>query len=416
MVGARCEGEPTTAACDSPVCEAGEDGNDDSDDEGETVGPTELDVAASDFPFHKLGNPDLPGEGAGNTVVRSFDDVMSSMGVSRAKQFVDIPTPGAGAFLTPVNGVAALAPDIGTLFPDPVPVNQGLRRIEPRNTPTFHGAAFNFDNFWYGRARFAYNGGSVFGPSDPTAHIFIDPGAGLVPATNGHIRPELLVEEPEMAAQPVRIKFSSLASQAMGPPLSDFEMSFFGRNWAKIGKKLLQAGVRPLANQLVDPTDSVLGPYSNQRSTIGGPVDRPGTPGLNIDYVTLIKMAFAPEYWANTGQHFELVSDPSDGFDGVRLEIRAGPAAATNRDQFNQMEANFSLFFGLAVQMFEQILIPDDTPFDRFLDANPLEDIGNVGRIAGVMVRGRWLSRADIDAGLKKIEQKNPLSPSAGRG
>jgi imidazolonepropionase-like amidohydrolase len=31
------------------------------------------------------------------------------------------------------------------------------------------------------------------------------------------------------------------------------------------------------------------------------------------------------------------------------------------------------------------------------LDANPLEDIANVNRIAGVMVRGRWLSRTEID-------------------
>ena len=31
------------------------------------------------------------------------------------------------------------------------------------------------------------------------------------------------------------------------------------------------------------------------------------------------------------------------------------------------------------------------------LEGNPLEDIANVNRIAGVMVRGRWLSRADIE-------------------
>jgi len=35
------------------------------------------------------------------------------------------------------------------------------------------------------------------------------------------------------------------------------------------------------------------------------------------------------------------------------------------------------------------------------LDANPLENIANVNRIAGVMVRGRWLSRADIDQRLQ---------------
>jgi len=35
------------------------------------------------------------------------------------------------------------------------------------------------------------------------------------------------------------------------------------------------------------------------------------------------------------------------------------------------------------------------------LDANPLQDIGNTTRIAGVMINGRWLSKADID---KRLE------------
>ncbi|MEA2464624.1 MAG: hypothetical protein QOJ98_2371 [Acidobacteriota bacterium] len=40
------------------------------------------------------------------------------------------------------------------------------------------------------------------------------------------------------------------------------------------------------------------------------------------------------------------------------------------------------------------------------LNANPLDDIKNVSRIAGVMVRGRWYSRADIDARLEQSDQK----------
>jgi hypothetical protein len=35
------------------------------------------------------------------------------------------------------------------------------------------------------------------------------------------------------------------------------------------------------------------------------------------------------------------------------------------------MEANMSLFFGLGLQAWGTILVPDDTPFDRFMDANP---------------------------------------------
>ena len=37
------------------------------------------------------------------------------------------------------------------------------------------------------------------------------------------------------------------------------------------------------------------------------------------------------------------------------------------------------------------------------LDANPLADIGNVAKQAGVMVRGRWLPKAEIDKGLDAI-------------
>jgi imidazolonepropionase-like amidohydrolase len=40
------------------------------------------------------------------------------------------------------------------------------------------------------------------------------------------------------------------------------------------------------------------------------------------------------------------------------------------------------------------------------LNANPLDDITNVGKIQGVMVLGRWYSRADLDGRLAEIEQK----------
>lgn len=40
------------------------------------------------------------------------------------------------------------------------------------------------------------------------------------------------------------------------------------------------------------------------------------------------------------------------------------------------------------------------------LDANPLQDIGNMQRIAGVMVRGQWLPRAAIDRQLSALAAK----------
>lgn len=353
------------------------------------------DVVASDFPFHRLTNPDIPGEpnlNPGN-VASDANDVMSSMGVSRFKKFVDIPPIGPGSFGPAVLGIRPLLPDVGTVVPGPVEVMEGRRRVEPRNTPTMHSAAFNFDNFWDGRARFHFNGGSVFGPSDPQFHAFIDPGGpgprggGLQGTTNRHVRPDLVGM---MASQPIRIKFSSLASQAMGPPLSNFEMSFDGRNWAKIGKKLLQNGVTPLANQRVATDDSELGPFSNQGGANCPPrVVRRGKPGLCISYNELIELAFKREYRQNTGQRLNGAASVCTGtsagfptpagcdpFDGYVLTVATGAAAPGDTNQFRQREANFSLFFGLAVQIWEQLLIPDDTPFDQFLDANPLAGNG----------------------------------------
>ncbi len=39
------------------------------------------------------------------------------------------------------------------------------------------------------------------------------------------------------------------------------------------------------------------------------------------------------------------------------------------------------------------------------LDANPLADISNSGRVHGVVVNGRWLSRADLDELLESLER-----------
>ena len=41
------------------------------------------------------------------------------------------------------------------------------------------------------------------------------------------------------------------------------------------------------------------------------------------------------------------------------------------------------------------------------LDADPLEDIGNTEKIAGVVMRGRYYSRADLDAMLLRVAAQN---------
>jgi cytochrome c peroxidase len=65
----------------------------------------------------------------------------------------------------------------------------------------------------------------------------------------------------------------------------------------------------------------------------------PSGKGLSMDYRTLIKKAFRSKWWAASGT-----------VDGT----------------FTQMEANFSLFWGLAVQLYEATLVSDQTPFDSF--------------------------------------------------
>jgi cytochrome c peroxidase len=115
-----------------------------------------------------------------------------------------------------------------------------------------------------------------------------------------------------LATETARLEHSTLASQAVAPPLNTTEMSHPGRTWADIARKLLPA--RPLAGQRVAPDDSVLGGMD-----------------LSTTYRSLIRTAFQPPY------------------------VEAD-------------EVNFPLFFGLAIQAYEATLIADDTPFDRFLE------------------------------------------------
>ena len=343
------------------------------------------DLISSDFPTHELKNQAIAGEPLLNptNVSRDSNDVVSSMGV-RLRQFTDIRAIGTKSFSAASGGVRALTNDSGSDITDPIPLFQGQRRVEPRNTPSIINAAFNFDNFWDGRARHDFNGGSVFGASDPQGHVYVDSGGGLVRTRQ-------------------IIRFASVASQMTGPAISEFEMSFRGRSWPKIGKKLLQGlgtnaqpNVTPLAGQLVSTSDSVLGPFSNQGGSwclTHARTTANGRPGLCLTYREIIQMAFFPQLWSNTTQHLtgssrvctnigvprdadggtDGVVTPTncDPFDGFILRIDAAPATATNRNQFTQMEANFTLFSGLGLQAWLETLVSDDTPFDRFLDQNP---------------------------------------------
>ena len=163
------------------------------------------------------------------------------------------------------------------------------RQVEPRNTPTVINAIFNFRNFWDGRANNVFNGRNPFGPRDSSAGI--DPlNSVLVADAFGRLSP-----------MPVSIADASLASQAVGPPGSNLEMSCSGRLFEQIGQKLLSPKLQPLAGQDVAATDSVLGAYiARKQGDDRGEGDGNAKGGLNTTYEALIKMAFPSQFWSAT--------------------------------------------------------------------------------------------------------------------
>jgi cytochrome c peroxidase len=208
-----------------------------------------------------------------------------------------------------------------------------VRRVTGRNTPSAVDAVFNFRNFWDGRAQNVCNGANPFGARDKSSHLLSVGGDGkLAPAYVGMAN-------------------SALCSQSLGPILSSTEMSADDRNFHQVGKKLL-ARV-PLIKQLVDPTDSVLGTLSNA----------PGK-GLKTSYSALIQKAFLPEWW----QFSRHICTAADGSTVTNVDPAAFETCPAGTDDYSQMEYNFSLFWGVAIQMYESTLIADQTPFDKFME------------------------------------------------
>lgn len=264
------------------------------------VGPN-AQLARDDFPFHQTDDPLSPL----GRVVRTSDDVVSSSG-SFGGDFLSVAESGASA-------------DVCERSADPVfhVGAVGTRRVEPRNAPTVINAAFLFRTLWDGKANNVFNGSSAFGERDPGAGVWVATPYGVV-------------------RQRLHLPNSSLASQALAPPLDDVEMSCNARRFADLGRKL--ACRRPLETQAVHPDDSVLGPLA--RST-------PGQlrPGLDASYAELIRAAFAPRFWSEDAQ----------------------PAFGSSADgaPYSQLEANFALFFGLSLQLYQATLVSDQSPFDR---------------------------------------------------
>lgn len=284
-------------------------------------------LTGANFPFFRLLNPNDP-----NSAVK-FDtnDIASSMGVN-GHTFGNIVPGNVADTIGSPDTFADAGPFPGVFS------HTAFREVEPRNTPTTIGAAFNFRNFWDGRARNEFNGVNPIGNLDPGAQVVLsclasDQTLEKVAGMGGQCTKDGGDLQVVQLKGNLGLDNSSLASQAVGPPLSNLEMSFDGRSFAKLGKKMLSLS-KALPNQLVNPTDSVLGPYA---------VPAPGK-GLTVAYPALIQQAFDNWWWDSP-----LTITDSTG-------------------TYTQMEYNFSLFFGIAIQMYETTLIPDDTPFDRFMD------------------------------------------------
>lgn len=295
---------------------------------GALAGPNHTLVGA-DFPFHQLEDPDdrescvdgddNDGDGAldaDDVDCLDTNDIASSQGTFGGG-FVSVSRARNDASLFDQCG-----PRDGAIFNvDGVPV----RKVEPRNTPTTINAIFNHRNFWDGRANNIFNGLNPLGER------------GLLP-TPGNPNPGTLVLQSDgtVRKEQVRLDNASLASQAVGPPLSSFESSCAGRTNADLGRKLRTRA--PLAFQRVHKDDSVLGPYRNSRGN-----------GLKTNYQALIQKAFDQKYWAGGGK-FDANGEPLTGKRG-----------------YTQLEVNSPLFFGIAVQLYEATLVSDQTPFDDFM-------------------------------------------------
>jgi len=259
---------------------------------GGAAGGTNYTLKPEDFPFHQLKNP-LDRNSAvlfdSNDVVSSqgsFGGVFQQLGPNGSEVCGDRPAPDSSFS---VNGVMT-------------------RRVPPRNAPTTINAVFNFRNFWDGRANNVFNGVNPFGPRDSEARVLV----ALADGSSEWVS--------------IALANASLASQAVGPALSDFEMSCANRSFRDLGRKLL--ALRPLGRQEIHPQDSVLGASLNGSGR-----------GLRETYPELIKAAFDPRWWSSAEQV----------------------------DGYSQMENNFSLYWGLAIMLYEATLVSDETPFDKFV-------------------------------------------------
>ena len=216
------------------------------------------------------------------------------------------------------------AHDVTQINVDPVYNVNGVntRQTTGRNTPPVINAVFNLRNFWDGRGQTIFNGANPFGKRDAGAKVY----RSALPSN-----PQSVLNVANATA--ITLDNSALASQVSGPADNHVEMSADGRSFPDLGHKMLS--MRALEGQAVAADDSVLGAY---RASDGN--------GLTRTYEDMARTAFKPDWW------------------------NANTPVTINGKSYSQLEANFSLVFPLAIQLYEATLISDKAPFDKFAEGN----------------------------------------------
>lgn len=259
------------------------------------------------FPFHRLQNP-LKSPDHPNDTTPENPSTYDSAEIFGSQGVTN------KEFLYVVPGKPE---DVGSDLVDPVfqVNNLNVRQVTGRNSPTNINAVFLDRLFWDGRANHYFNGVNAFGNLDRDAKVFKSGPDGRLQAVS------------------ILLNNAALASQSVGPVNSSVEMSWLNRSFPEVGRKMLS--LRPLALQAVHREDSVLGAFRHASGF-----------GLNdaaAGYSKLIREAFRPEWWS-----------------GSR------PTA----EGYTHMEANFSLYWGISLMLYQATLISDQSPFDQFASGN----------------------------------------------
>jgi cytochrome c peroxidase len=249
-------------------------------------------VKGTDFPFTQRTNPN----DHDSDVARDSNDRLTSSGVP-ARTFTGV-TPGVAE----EQGVKQTGHPFAMHG-----INVG--QTAGRNAQSVINSIYHVRTFWDGRADSVFNGVNHLGARDQSAKVLKLQGDGTLAWVSVAIQP------------------ASLASQAVGPALSSVEMSYDGKAFKELGRKMLS--MRPLKDQVVDTTDLHLGALSDYPNRGLQP---------SVKYSDMIKAAFHEQWWNGQGR----------------------------TSGFTQMEHNFSLYWGLAIMCYESTLVSDQTPWDRY--------------------------------------------------